>query len=325
MNLVYFADGPWAQRGLVKMIAAGHLIQKIYLRYDNPDPELQKLAEGFGIQVEIVQNVNAPEHVESIRQLEAPLGVSLSFNQIIKKGLLNVFPEGMINIHAGKLPLYRGRNVLNWALINGEKEIGITCHFMDEGIDSGDIILQRSYPIKPNDDYRSILEKAYEWCSDLLIDSLTLMDEDKVVRKVQPRQGTYYVGRVEGDEFIDWDWSSEQIFNFVRAITIPGPCARTWLRYQGRYIPLVIKQVALSNDLRLYRCVTGAVIGKTDAGHPIVKTKDSAVVILDYEIPDCEEAISLKTGDRLGININLMLNNIMGALNHERLCKSFDL
>ena len=64
---------------------------------------------------------------------------------------------GTINCHAGKLPFYRGRNVLNWAIINGESEFGITVHFIDDGIDTGDIIKQKTYPISLNDDYKSIL------------------------------------------------------------------------------------------------------------------------------------------------------------------------
>ena len=67
---------------------------------------------------------------------------------------------GAINCHAGKLPDYRGRNILNWALINDEKEFGITVHFIDEGIDTGDIILQESFEIKDSDNYKSLLDLA---------------------------------------------------------------------------------------------------------------------------------------------------------------------
>ena len=71
----------------------------------------------------------------------------MSFNQIFRKDIINLTPIGIINCHAGKLPFYRGRNILNWVLINDEKEFGITVHFVDEGIDTGDIILQKTFPI----------------------------------------------------------------------------------------------------------------------------------------------------------------------------------
>ena len=77
----------------------------------------------------------------------------MSFNQIFKREMIDLPKYGTINCHAGKLPFYRGRNILNWALINDEKEFGITVHYMDEGIDTGDIIVQRTYPIGEEDDY----------------------------------------------------------------------------------------------------------------------------------------------------------------------------
>lgn len=325
MNLIYFADGPWAQTGLDKMMLAGYTIRRIYLRHNNPDRLLKEKAERYGIEVNVCPDVNAPEEVASIKKRNADLGVSLSFNQIIKDELLNSFPKGMINVHAGKLPLYRGRNVLNWALINGEKEIGVTCHYIDIGIDSGDIILQRTFPVNGEDDYGSILEKAYNLCSDVLVESLGLIVQNKVERKPQLPGGAYYVGRMDGDEYIDWGWSSEQIFNFVRAITTPGPCARSWVWRDGRYFQVIVRKVELVEGAPVYQCINGAVTGKTKDGYPMIKTKDTAIIMTDYEIEDEDKSIKLKTGDRLGINLNLVMKNLMGALNHERLLKPIDL
>ena len=73
-----------------------------------------------------------------------------------------------INCHAGKLPFYRGRDILNWVLINDEKEFGITVHYMDEGIDTGDIILQRTFPITDEDSYKTLLERSYDECANIL-------------------------------------------------------------------------------------------------------------------------------------------------------------
>ena len=84
----------------------------------------------------------------------------MSFNQIFKQSIISLPELGIISCHAGKLLLYRGRNVLNWVLINDEKEFGITVHYIDEGIDTGDIIIQKSFQIKDTDTYKSLLEKA---------------------------------------------------------------------------------------------------------------------------------------------------------------------
>ena len=77
----------------------------------------------------------------------------MSFDQIFKEEIINIPPLKIINCHAGKLPFYRGRNILNWALINDEKEFGITVHYVDFGIDTGDSILQKNYEITDDDDY----------------------------------------------------------------------------------------------------------------------------------------------------------------------------
>ncbi len=325
MKLVYFADGPWAQLGLEKMVEAGHWVKRIYLRHNQPDNVLGALAEQYGIDVKICGNVNDPEALQSIRHLDADIGVSLSFNQIIKPGLLNIFPKGMINIHAGKLPMYRGRNVLNWALINGEKEIGVTCHYINAGIDSGDIILQRTFPVESTDDYGSVLNKAIQMCPDVLVESLDLIERDEVIRTPQSSDGTYFIGRMDGDEFIDWSWPSEQIFNFVRAITTPGPGARSWLLREGRYCLVIIYKTELVDGAPVYQCVNGGIVGITADGCPIVKTGDTILKITDHEIRDENRVIKLKIGDRLGVNLNLLLQKIMGAEHHERLSKQVDL
>lgn len=325
MKLVYFADGPWAQNGLEKMIESGHWVKRIYLRHNRPDAILQSLAEKYGIEVDICANVNDPETIRSIQLLDADIGVSLSFNQIIKNELLHIFPKGMINVHAGKLPMYRGRNVLNWALINGEKEIGVTCHYIDSGIDSGDIILQRTFPVEPEDDYGSVLEKAYKMCPEVLQESLDLIEQDKVMRVSQSSVGTYFIGRQDGDEFIDWGWSSRRIFNFVRAITTPGPGARTLLMRGGRYYLVIIQKVELVDEAPVYHCVDGGIVGLSDDGCPIVKTGDTILELKELEVRDENREIRLKIGDRLGVNLHLLLQNLMGTGKHERLSKQVDL
>jgi len=82
---------------------------------------------------------------------------------------------GCLNFHAGKLPFYRGRNVINWAIINGEREIGITAHFMDEGIDTGDILLQRTEPIGWTDTYGDVLARVVAAIPPLVEESVELV------------------------------------------------------------------------------------------------------------------------------------------------------
>ena len=155
----------------------------------------------------------------------------MSFNQIFRKDIINLTPIGIINCHAGKLPFYRGRNILNWVLINDEKEFGITVHFVDEGIDTGDIILQKTFPITDLDSYKTLLNTSYYACANILYESLVQIAENNFERTIQKTihpVGFYCGMRGEGDEIINWNNTSRDIFNFIRSISKPGPVARTF-------------------------------------------------------------------------------------------------
>ena len=106
----------------------------------------------------------------------------MSFNQIFKNNILESVPHGIINCHAGLLPFYRGRNVLNWALINDEKEFGITVHYIDEGIDTGDIIRQQKLPISDRDNYATLWNAAIKKCGQLFYTSLVDIRNGSVKR-----------------------------------------------------------------------------------------------------------------------------------------------
>ena len=95
----------------------------------------------------------------------------MSFNQIFKKLIYDIPKYGTINCHAGK-PLYRGRNVLNWVLINDEKEFGITVHFVNDGIDTGDIILQETFEITGKDSYKTLWKKLIKNVQKILLRSI---------------------------------------------------------------------------------------------------------------------------------------------------------
>jgi len=324
MKIIYFADGPWAHKAFDRIHTdPAFTITKMLLRYDSSDKILRRKAEDAGIDVLCPKNVNDPEFISELKELGADLGVSMSYNQIIKPNLMEIFPKGVINCHAGKLPYYRGRNVLNWALINGEKEIGVTCHFVDEGIDTGDIILQETFPITMKDDYGTVLEKAFDLCPRVLIKSMHLIKDNQVEAKPQPKEGSYFIERKNGDEFIDWTWTSKQVFNFVRAITDPGPFARSWVQIGGEYQLILIKEVRLVKNAVQYNCIPGGIVGKSVVNHPLVKTGDTVVEILDYVIQDSHEK-KLRIGDRLGLNHNLLLLNYKERVHHAKLSEKLN-
>ncbi|MEG0509515.1 MAG: formyltransferase family protein, partial [Eubacterium sp.] len=217
----YFGDGPWAHEAFKKIMSDKSLqIDFVCVRYDLRDPILIQLAEENKVDILIDKNINAKEFMTKVSKYKSDLFVSMSFNQIFKRTIIETPKEKTINCHAGKLPFYRGRNILNWALINDEKEFGITVHYIDEGIDTGDIILQRTFPITDKDNYSTLLKIAYIECANILYDAIKMIQNRNFVvkKQVEIDPNGFYCGiRTIGDENLNWNQTSRVIFNFVRA------------------------------------------------------------------------------------------------------------
>ena len=281
MKIGYFADGPWSHRALSKIFADETLeVVFICARYDNPDPILREIASNSDTPFLIHPNINSKEFTMLIAGMDCDLFISMSFNQIFRKQMINFPRLATINCHAGKLPSYRGRNVLNWALINDEKEFGITVHYVDEGVDTGDILLQEAYPITDDDNYHSLLGRAYLGCADLLYLAIKKIQTGTATRTPQASihpVGFYCPSRRVGDEFLNWNLSSRNIFNFVRAICYPGPQART----SNNGFAVKINRVELIDGAPSYIGVNGAVLQKEN-GTLLVKTGDSFIRIVEW-------------------------------------------
>jgi len=290
----YFADGPWSHKAFEKIIADKSIeVCFIVPRSDTTDGTLKRFAEEHNIDYLFPVRVNNPEFIEKARSYNCDLLVSMSFDQIFKQKILDAARLGIINCHAGMLPFYRGRNVLTWALINDEKSFGITVHFVDEGIDTGDIILQRSYPVIDSDTYQSLLETAYDACADILVDGLKMVQSGVFPRQKQSEihpVGLYCGKRSVGDEIINWNSSSRQLFNFVRSVSVPGPGATTFINGEK----VTINRAIMIPDAPVYINTPGQLLAKTKEGF-YVKTQDSFI-----EIREIESTVKLKVGDKLG-------------------------
>ncbi len=293
LRIGYFADGPWGHNALERLLADSEIeICFIVPRNDTMDSFLKEKAEENGIDYLCPIKVNSDEFYVIAQKYACDLFVSMSYNQIFRSRIYNLPPLKTINCHAGKLPRYRGRNILNWALINDEKEFGITVHYVDDGIDTGDIILQRTYPIKDEDNYNTLLEIAYKECPDILYQAIKELQQGiahRIPQDVISQHGLYCGMRSIGDEIIDINSTSRELFNFVRAICTPGPRAVAYLNGT----PVYINKVIYNPNFPKYKGTNGQILGKID-GMPILKTKDSYVIIEEFE----SEA-KLKVGDRL--------------------------
>jgi methionyl-tRNA formyltransferase len=291
--LGYFGDGPWAHNALDRLLSDPTVtVAFICARYPNPDEVLRSRARQSDIPFFAHADVNSNEFLQAVRAFNCDLFVSMSFNQILRRQMIREPRLGTINCHAGKLPFYRGRNVLNWALINDEKTFGITVHHVDEGIDTGDIIAQREYAIDDTDTYASLLERAYIGCAELLFDAVKQLQSGRARRTPQSEIhpcGFYCTVRKPGDERIDWKQSSRDVFNLVRAISRPGPEARTFLGDKE----VKINRVEFLPDAPSFKGIPGAVVGVEDGGF-LVKTADSYIKVVEWS-----GVVKLRIGDRL--------------------------
>jgi methionyl-tRNA formyltransferase len=279
IRIGYFGDGPWASRVLDHIAARTDMFTVAFIapRFDTQDPDLKKWAEKLSVPFIAAPNVNDPAFIAQIAALECDLLVSMSFNQILKAPIRDLTRLGFINCHAGALPFYRGRNPLNWALINDEKELGVTVHYVDEGIDTGDIIVRRMTQISDADDYATLLDKAYYLCADVLLEALEAIAAGNVPRVKQDTidpVGFYCGRRRAGDEVIDWRKGSRALFNFIRAITVPGPCAQT----SGEAGHVAIIAAREIPGAPCYTATPGEVVGRSAEG-AVVKTGDSTILV----------------------------------------------
>ena len=300
MRLVFFGDGPWATASLERLLKDGHSVLLTVLRSRPSDQSLEVAARSAGIEIVQATDAAASDFVARVGRHAPDLGISVSYDQILRPELIGLPRLGFINFHAGMLPRYRGRNVINWAIINNEKEIGVTAHFIDAGIDTGDIILQRKLPILWEDDYASVLTRVTHAMPDIVSDAVSIFDAGTVVRTRQDDiVATYFSARREGDEWIDWRDTSLDIYNKIRAIAAPGPGARTLcdrkllLIWKTRYDPAWPK----------YMATPGEVIGRSPGEGAIVKTGDSTLLISAAQFPGAQPfSPKWPIGTRLGIS-----------------------
>ena len=174
------------------------------------------------------ENCNGQGIVQKIKKIKPDLNVIFNFPQIFKKDLLKVSPA--INFHPGDLPKYRGAHVLNWAIINGEKRIAVTCHFVDEGIDSGDIIAKKYLNISSIDDIGSLSKKVAQTVPALAKVALKKLDNPGFLGEKQDlEKSTYFKRRKPEDGQINWLSKIEDIQNLVRALADPWPGAFTYI------------------------------------------------------------------------------------------------
>ena len=233
LKLVFLGTPHFALSSLEVAIRVGE-VAAVITQPDRPSgrkreitaPPVKVFAVQSGVKVYQPENISHPETVKEIKQLNPDLMVVVAYGAILKRPVLELPPLGCINIHASLLPQYRGPCPIEWAIIGGETVTGISCIYMDEEMDTGDIIIQRGVSISISDTRASLSERLSRLGAEVLSEALTQFKEGKVKAYPQKGEASYAPFIRKDDRYIDWKKTALDIHNFVRALN-PHLGART--------------------------------------------------------------------------------------------------
>ncbi len=257
--------------------AAGHTIRWM-IAPQACAGELTPLADRLGAELLMPVDVNDAGFVARYRTLGPALAVVAGFSAILKRPLMDVPEHGTINLHAGALPRYRGGSPLNWQMINGEREAGISVIRLDEGIDSGPILAEARIPIGPDETIGALHERAIAMFCRLAPQVMQAMENGALIERAQDEtQACYWLQRNAEDGRIDWPrMSARQVHDLVRAVTRPYPGAI------ARFGESEWRIFATRLDIPKVCGVPGRVAWLQGRG-PYVVCADRAVLVTDYE------------------------------------------
>lgn len=179
------------------------------------------------------EKLRNPEFLEEIKNLNADIFVVVAF-RMMPKILFEMPRLGTFNLHASLLPDYRGAAPINFAIINGEEETGVTTFFINEKIDEGNILLQEKTPIYPNENAGSLHDRLMEIGSKLVVKTLDELSDNSIIEQPQPmvEQPKNAFKIFKEDTIINWKLDTKSIHNFIRGMS-PYPCAFTTLSING--------------------------------------------------------------------------------------------
>jgi methionyl-tRNA formyltransferase len=224
-----YQDIGWAC--LDELLALGADVRTVVTHRDDPREEIwfrsvATRAREAGVPVLVPERVNAPEVVGALARLEPDLILSFYFREVLSPAVLAVAGRGALNLHGSLLPRYRGRCPVNWVLVHGETETGVTLHHMEARPDTGDVVAQRAVPIADDDTALTLNRKLGDAARLLLRDTFPLLLAGTAPRIPQDHaRATTFGGRRPEDGRIAWRLSARQINNLVRAVTHPYPGA----------------------------------------------------------------------------------------------------
>jgi methionyl-tRNA formyltransferase len=285
-RIVFLGTPEFAVPTLKTLLDEGYEILCVVTQPDRPRGRGQKLTPppvkifAQERQFKVLQTEKLDERfLEGLLSLHPDLLVVVAFGQIIPGKVLSAAQWGAINIHASLLPKYRGSAPIQWALINNERETGLTTMFMDEGLDTGPILMQERVPILEGETAGELHNRLASLAPGLLVKTLQGLVSGAVVARKQDEALASYIPKLKKEQgLIDWSWPAERICGLIRGLD-PWPGAFTYC--EGKI-------------LKLYKCLVseegetsstpGRVRGLTEKGLKI-ETGKGAIIVEEAQVP----------------------------------------
>lgn len=235
MKAVVFAYHDMGCAGIQSLLECGYEIAAIFTHADNPGENhffgsVARLAAERGIPVWAPEEINHPLWIERIREMQPDMLFSFYYRHLLSDEILSLATKGAFNLHGSLLPKYRGRAPLNWVLVNGESETGVTLHRMTTQADAGDIVAQQRVAIADDDNALLLHRKLCAAATELLQQALPAIRDGNIVCQKQDESQASWVGRrTPEDGRLDWDKPAQTLHNLVRAVSDPWPGAFSYV------------------------------------------------------------------------------------------------
>ncbi|MCX7635615.1 MAG: methionyl-tRNA formyltransferase [Syntrophales bacterium] len=249
LKIMFMGTPEFAVPSLKALVRGGYHVQAVVTQPDRPQgrgrrllpPPVKEAAELYGLPVLQPERVRDPAFLATFRDLRPHLVVVAAFGQILPRELLVLPPLGCINVHPSLLPKYRGAAPINWTLIRGEQRTGVTIMAMDEGVDTGDILLQRETPIAIGENYDSLHERLSLMGAEMLVETVAALASGTAVRTPQDHNQATYAPRIKKEDTrIVWSKAAADIVCLIRGLS-SQPGAFTLL--EGRILKILAAAV----------------------------------------------------------------------------------
>lgn len=289
MNIIFMGTPGFAVPCLQKLYDEGHNISLVITQPDRPfgrgkkikKSEVKEKAEELGLDIFQPAKVKSEDSIAKIKALNPELIIVVAYGQLLNKEILNTPKFGCINVHASLLPKLRGAAPINWAIINGEKISGVTTMLMDEGLDTGDMLLKKEVAITENMTAGELHDILSEVGSELLIDTINGLD--KIERIKQDNNESSYAPLLKKEmSLINWKDTAQNIHNMIRGL---NPNQLAYFPYFDGAVVKVHKTSIVENYNGNKAYEAGTVLEASKNGI-FVKTGDDKVILIEeFQMP----------------------------------------